>query len=97
MAAVPKVRANPIVIAAERERLAAEQIELGDIEAPAARIGVLPDEKHLVDCAQRIDLKLVVGIPAIDEHLHVVIEKYQRVALGLARLHEGLLDPESDI
>ncbi len=47
--------------------------ELRQRGVTGAFVGLLPDEEDLVDRAQRVDLELVVGVLARDEHLDVVV------------------------
>jgi len=58
---------------------------------------VLPDEEHLVDRAEGVDLELVVGITPGDEQLDVVVPVDGCVALGQCCFDERLLDPISDL
>src|SRR3954469_13884625 len=45
--APPEVVVGPVEVPREREGLAIEQIELGDVEPASAAVGVSPDEEDL--------------------------------------------------
>src|SRR5262245_46090344 len=86
--------ARGVLESTEHIDVARVEIELRAVETAAAFQRVLVDEEDLVDRAERIDLELVVAIIPAEEHLDVVVEPDERIALRQGGAHLGLLDPE---
>jgi len=57
----------PSVVSSQNIHLLSEQVELGNVETTASAIRILPHVECLEDCAQRVDLELVVAVFAGDE------------------------------
>ena len=92
MSTAPEGCPASVVISAEGARLAAEEIELWNVERPVSFIGVLPDKKYLVNGIQGVKLNLVIGIATIDKFLDVAVPVADGVHLGgAARLAAAAL------
>src|SRR5439155_15024008 len=98
----PIKRAEPLPARVSFETDAVESLEFGALELrrlrkAAAGVSLFPNEKRLVGGIERVDLKLIIGIPPGNEDLDIVVVIDRRVVGRIFRVHQRLLDPEGDI
>lgn len=67
MGAAPEGGGVAVVVAAKRMRVGLEHIEFRHIEFAATLISIAPNKKHFIRRIQRVDLKLIVTITAVDK------------------------------
>src|SRR5260370_37450490 len=69
----------------------------GRIEFGAWLEDVFPDPEHFVNSVQRVDLEFVVGIPARDEYLEIVLFVDFRIAFRQGAPNIRLLGSETEV
>jgi len=74
-----------------------KEIEFRLVENAPFFVGILPDEKDLINRAQGIDLEFVVAVFPGDEDLHVVFRVDGGIPFGKIGLDAGFFHPEPDV
>ena len=97
MGSLPERLRLSIIITPESEGLILEDVQFGDIERATLLVSVLPDEEDLIDRPESVDLKLRIGITAVDENLGIVFLKNQRAFFSEVGLNIGFFKPETHV